>query len=219
MAIYLAKMSIYLPSVSIICSIACISPLSLYVCRLCLCVTLYRSCKPVFGRGVDVCRLSLTCLRLHREIRLSLQYTVHQPGTVAVGGVISICSCHLHHWRTYSTDTQTWQTSQDMALYLSASVQKWFDKQAFCGAFADSPACTGSDEEHSPSEAGLPYYFSAIHHCRVKTSTLHWFSCFKYYVSSMRWQSSTAHGFMKPFQHPSDNLKKDVVKLTKHGSL
>lgn len=59
---------------------------------------------------------SLTCLRLHREVRLSLQYAVHQPGTVAIGGVISICSCHLHHWRTYRTDTQTWQTSQEMTL-------------------------------------------------------------------------------------------------------
>lgn len=59
---------------------------------------------------------SLTCLRLHREIWLSLQYAVHQPGTVAVGGVISVCSCHLHHWRTYRTDTQTWRTSQEMTL-------------------------------------------------------------------------------------------------------
>lgn len=41
--------------------------------------------------------LSLTCLRLHREIGLSLQDAVHQPGAVAVGGVISVCRCHLHH--------------------------------------------------------------------------------------------------------------------------
>lgn len=43
------------------------------------------------------CRGSLTCLRLHRKVWLSLQYAVHQPGTVAIGGVVSICSCHLHH--------------------------------------------------------------------------------------------------------------------------
>lgn len=82
--------------------------------------------KHVFGSDVDVCRsgrgsvFSLTCLRLHREIRLSLQYAVHQPGTVAVGGVISICSCHLHHRRTYRTDTQTWQTSQEMTQWFSS---------------------------------------------------------------------------------------------------
>lgn len=54
----------------------------------------------------------LTCLRLHRKIRLSLQYAVHQSGAVAIGGVISICSCHLHHRRAYRTDKQTWETSQ-----------------------------------------------------------------------------------------------------------
>lgn len=98
---------------------ACIRPLSLSVSSLCLCVTLYQHRTPVFGCGVESADpgqgsvFSLTCLRLHREIRLSLEYAVHQPGTVAVGGVISICSCHLHHWRTYRTDTHTWQTSQE----------------------------------------------------------------------------------------------------------
>ncbi len=84
--------------------IACIRLVSLSMCHLCLCVVLHQGCEPVCGCGADVCRprvgfcfFSLTCLRLHREVRLSLQYAVHQPGTVAIGGVISICSCHLHH--------------------------------------------------------------------------------------------------------------------------
>lgn len=69
-----------------------------------------QSCSHIFSCSVDVCRLSLTCLRFHREVRLSLQYTVHQPGAVSVGGVISICSCHLHHWRTCGGETATWHT-------------------------------------------------------------------------------------------------------------
>lgn len=48
--------------------------------------------------------LMLTCLGLHGEVRLPLQDAVHQPGAVSVGGVIGICSGHLHHRRTFGTD-------------------------------------------------------------------------------------------------------------------
>lgn len=170
---------------------------------------------------VDVCRHKLTCLRLHGEIRLSLQYAVHQPGTVAIGRVISICSCHLHHWCTYRTDTWTWQTSQEMALYLSAPVSKIVWQTSL---FADPPACTGKNLPFSQtlqlnciSKASLPSYsFHTFHHCQVKTSSPDWFSCFKNNVSSVCWQSRTTHGFMKPFHLEQ---KKVVVKLTKYSSL
>lgn len=78
--------------------------------RLSLCCTTPR---PVGGCSVGSVS-SLTCLRLYREVGLSLQNAVHQPGAVAVGGVISICRCHLHHWRTYGTKAQTRQSSQEM---------------------------------------------------------------------------------------------------------
>lgn len=158
---------------------------------------LHQGWEPLFNCGADGCRFkagfcfSLTCLRLHREIWLALQYAVHQPGTVAVGGVISICSCHLHHWSTYRTDTQTWQTSQEMTL------PQWFGPRMVWQTSLSQSVCLfpclhwldGKWEWKTLFQtlqlncsygAGLQFYFSTFHHCWVETATIQfwWFSCF-----------------------------------------
>lgn len=40
---------------------------------------------------------SLTCLWVYREVRLPMQNAVHHTSTVSIGGVISICCCHLEY--------------------------------------------------------------------------------------------------------------------------
>lgn len=41
--------------------------------------------------------VGVTCLWLHREVRLPLQDGVDELGIVSKHGIISICGCHLGH--------------------------------------------------------------------------------------------------------------------------
>lgn len=45
----------------------------------------------------------VTCLRLHGEVRLSLQDAVHQSGAVSIGGIVCIGRRYLHHRRACQT--------------------------------------------------------------------------------------------------------------------
>lgn len=139
-----------------------------------------QSCSHVFSCGVDVCRLSLTCLRFHREVWLSLQYTVHQPGAVSVGGVISICSCHLHHWRTCGGETATWHTKSRESTSVLWFRNDWTKRQVSLRLCHFTCLHRTEFKKLSPlfffcraaevhqRRRPLLCYFSKFHHCQGK---------------------------------------------------
>lgn len=51
-------------------------------------------------------RIGLTCLWVHREMRLALHQSVDQTSTVPIGGVISISRCYLNNGCAWERESE-----------------------------------------------------------------------------------------------------------------